>query len=142
MNHAVNTAEKVRGVPMVPGDPRANRAGRPKGSRNRLGEEFLRAMADDFEEHGAEAITQVRLERPQDYLKVIASILPKIISVKTDELEGLSDDELRLAYAREARKLIAFGIAVGAEIAPGDAQRDGEAASPVLQALQQTGPIP
>lgn len=92
--------------------------GRPKGSRNRLGEDFLKAMADDFEVHGAAAIQNVRETRPQDYLKVVASILPKIISVKSDELENQTDDELRAAYAREVRKLIAFGVAVGIEVAP------------------------
>lgn len=133
MNEPEVTVEKQHLFPPgVSGNPR----GRPKGARNRLGEDFLKAMAEDFEEHGAEAIQQVRRDRPQDYLKVIASILPKIISVKTDDLESLSDDELRLAYAREARKLIALGIAVGAEIAPGDAESDGAAQAPVLQAIQ------
>jgi hypothetical protein len=34
-----------------PGNP-----GRPKGSRNKLGEAFIQALAEDFERHGAEAI--------------------------------------------------------------------------------------
>jgi hypothetical protein len=54
-----------------------NPLGRPKGSRNRLGEDFLRALADDFAEHGSEAIEDVRINSPKDYLKVIASLLPK-----------------------------------------------------------------
>jgi hypothetical protein len=133
------TAPKERRVLGVPftggGDPRrAN--GRPKGARNRLGEDFLKAMAEDFEEHGKVAIAKVREDRPQDYLKVIASILPKIVSVKTDELEDQTDDELRAAYAREVRKLIAFGVAVGVEIGT-DADREA-AALPAgsVQALQ------
>ena len=66
--------------------------GRPKGSRNKLGEDFIRALHEDFEQHGVNAIVQVREERPQDYIKVIASLLPKEIKL-TDERE-LTDDEL------------------------------------------------
>jgi hypothetical protein len=69
-----------------------NPAGRPKGSRNKLGEDFIAALAADFEEHGTAAIVKVRADRPQDYLRVIASLLPKEISIK-DERE-LSDAEL------------------------------------------------
>jgi hypothetical protein len=35
------------------------------------------ALAGNFPVNGAETIAGVREERPQDYLKVIASILPK-----------------------------------------------------------------
>ena len=66
--------------------------GRPKGSRNRLGEEFIKALSDDFDANGVSAIARVREERPQDYLKVIASLLPKEIKL-SDERE-LSDEEL------------------------------------------------
>ena len=51
--------------------------GRPKGSRNKLGEDFLSALQQDFSEHGVAAITKVREDRPHEYLKVVASILPK-----------------------------------------------------------------
>lgn len=66
--------------------------GRPKGARNKLGEDFIKALADDFDANGPQTIARVREERPQDYLKVIASLLPKEIKL-TDERE-LSDDEL------------------------------------------------
>ena len=54
-----------------------NVAGRPKGSRNRVGEAFLEVLADDFEAHGREAVEQCRLNSPAVYIKVVASILPK-----------------------------------------------------------------
>jgi hypothetical protein len=74
---ADNTAQKQQiGRPFEPGES-GNPAGRPKGSRNKLSEEFLRALADDFETNGAAVIEQVRTERPHDYLKVCASVLPK-----------------------------------------------------------------
>jgi hypothetical protein len=71
-----------------------NRAGRPKGSRNKLGEDFLAALQADFSAHGVTAIETVRSERPHEYLKVIAGILPKELNVNTSRVEEMSDDEL------------------------------------------------
>lgn len=68
--------------------------GRPRGSRNKLGEAFLADMMADWEQHGAETIEQVREEKPDQYLKVVASILPKDLNVNINPLEELSDDEL------------------------------------------------
>jgi hypothetical protein len=72
-----------------------NPKGRPKGSRNALGEAFLEAMHDDFVANGVEAIVKVREEKPDQYLKVIASILPKDLNVNINNMDTLSDDELR-----------------------------------------------
>ena len=72
------------------GNPR----GRPKGNRNKLGEAFLADMQADWEEHGASVIAVVRAERPQDYLKVVASILPRDLNVNINPLEEATDDEL------------------------------------------------
>ncbi|MBN8968949.1 MAG: hypothetical protein J0G95_10865 [Rhizobiales bacterium] len=69
-----------------------NPAGRPKGSRNKLGEEFIAALHDDFQEHGVAAIQVVRAERPHEYLKVIAGILPRELKVTTES--DLTDEQL------------------------------------------------
>lgn len=79
-----------RFVPGVSGNP----AGKPKGARTKLGEMFLEAMRDDFEVHGVEAITKVREERPQDYLRVIASLMPKDLNLNINNLDAATDDEL------------------------------------------------
>jgi len=71
-----------------------NPVGRPKGSRNKLGEAFVEALQSDFNEHGAAAIVKVREEKPDAYLKVIASILPKDVNLNVTALDGLSDDDL------------------------------------------------
>lgn len=68
--------------------------GRPKGSRNKLGEDFLAALHADFQQHGAQVIETVRANKPDAYLKVIASILPQQVDVKVDPLEEMSDAEL------------------------------------------------
>ena len=68
--------------------------GRPKGARNKLGEAFIEALHEDFEEHGVAAIQAVRSEKPDQYLKVIASLLPKDVNLNVSNDMDLTDDEL------------------------------------------------
>ncbi|WP_181180178.1 DUF5681 domain-containing protein [Mesorhizobium sp. B2-1-3A] len=98
-DEAAPTAEKLPAhlrddLKFKPGQS-GNPNGRPKGSRNALGEAFLEAMHEDFKTHGAAVIAQVREEKPDQYLKVVASILPKDLNVNVNHLNELSDDELR-----------------------------------------------
>lgn len=72
-----------------PGNP-----GRPKGSRNKLGEAFIEALHDDFQANGVDAIVKVRTDKPDQYLKVIASILPKDINLNVNPMGDMTDDEL------------------------------------------------
>jgi len=65
--------------------------GRPKGSRHKLGAAFIEAMHDDFMKNGPAVIEAVRIEKPDQYLKVIASILPKEIDVGEQTLNALSE---------------------------------------------------
>jgi len=51
--------------------------GRPKGSRNRLGDAFIEALAADFDEHGVATIEKVRQRDPTAYVKIISGILPR-----------------------------------------------------------------
>lgn len=69
--------------------------GRPKGARAKLGEAFIEALKDDFEAHGVEAIEKTRTEKPDAYLKVIASLMPKDVNLNiTDDASEMTDDEL------------------------------------------------
>lgn len=77
------------GTPFKKGNP-----GRPKGARHKLGEAFLQDMLADWEKHGIAAIEKVRDTKPEQYLKVVASILPKDISVTVNEFEDATTDEL------------------------------------------------
>jgi hypothetical protein len=80
-------------TPFEPGKS-GNPKGRPKGARSKLGEAFLQAMVEDFEQHGMAAIVATREETPAVYVKVLASILPKEMNVTINEFEGMSDEEL------------------------------------------------
>lgn len=95
-----------------PGNP-----GKPKGSRHKLGEAFIQALHDDFAEHGPATIQKVRDEKPDAYVKVIASLLPKEFKIET--VSELTDEQLD-ARIRQLASLIEVGVA--------DASRGGEAA--------------
>jgi hypothetical protein len=54
-----------------------NPAGRPKGARGKLSEDFFKALAADFADNGAAAIEKMRIERPGDYAKMVAGLQTK-----------------------------------------------------------------
>ena len=100
-------------VPFKPGQS-GNPAGRPKGSRHKLGEAFIEAMQVDFDLHGSAVIEKVRTENPSQYLKVIASILPKELNVRSDSLSEMDEDELAAVLDGVRALLVAGAIdAVG-----------------------------
>jgi hypothetical protein len=129
---AENTvAERGAETRFKPGNP-----GRPKGSRNKLGEAFLEALHDDFQAHGAVAIAECREHKPDAYLKVIASILPKQAEIKIDNYEHMDDGQLRAALSAAIRDLATFGVDIGIGAGQGGGQTiEGEPARllPTLQ---------
>jgi hypothetical protein len=81
--------------------------GRMKGSRNRLNLAFVDALREEFEAHGADAIKICRLERPIEFLKIVASVLPKEIEFSSEtKLAELSDADLD-AFLEFARRKLA-----------------------------------
>ncbi|MDX1222707.1 hypothetical protein GOL85_13340 [Sinorhizobium medicae] len=72
-----------------PGNP-----GRPKGSRNKLGEQFINDLYEDWQTHGVVTLARVREEKPDQYLKVVASILPKDLNVNINSTDELTDEQL------------------------------------------------
>jgi len=67
--------------------------GRPRGARNRLSRSFLEELTKDFEANGAAAIQICRIETPQEYLRIIASTMPKLFEHETG-LAELDDETL------------------------------------------------
>ena len=89
-----NTVEKRSGWGCEETRFKTGNSGRPKGSRNKLGEAFLADMLEDWTEHGKVVIEAVRCEKPDQYLKVVASILPKDLNINVNNADEMSDDEL------------------------------------------------
>src|ERR1700730_10320285 len=77
-----------------------NAKGRPKGSRNQYGEAFVADLYADWQKHGPVTIIKVRETRPTDYLKLIASIVPKDVNMNVSPFEHMTDAELEALIAR------------------------------------------
>lgn len=58
------------------GNPR----GRPRGSRNLLGEQFIADLHEEWEKSGVEALKTVAQQDPTAFVKVVASVLPREIN--------------------------------------------------------------
>jgi hypothetical protein len=86
------------GRPFQPG--MAKLGGRTKGVKNRLSHAFLTALAEDFEQHGIEALRITRIERPAEYIKVVAGLMPKELEIMDSRLADLSDEELDVFIAK------------------------------------------
>ena len=67
----------VTGKPFQKGQS-GNPAGRPKGARSKLSEIFLATLANDFDEHGRQAIEALRTSDPKAYLQIIALVTAKV----------------------------------------------------------------
>jgi len=74
--------------------------GRVKGSRNRIAYKLIEALEKDFQEHGETAIKIARIERPVEYLRIIASVIPKEFEIVDGRLAELSDEELDVFIAK------------------------------------------
>jgi hypothetical protein len=80
--------------------------GRAKGVKNRLSHAFLTALVEDFEKHGEEAIKICRVEKPNEYLRVIAHLMPRELEISHNPIEVISDDEL-ITYIEHIRVQLA-----------------------------------
>jgi hypothetical protein len=74
---------------------RKKTGGRAKGARNKLSIAFLEAFAADFEENGTEVIKIVRVEKPHEYLKTAAYLMPKEFEITETHLMDIPDDAKR-----------------------------------------------
>jgi predicted transcriptional regulator len=87
-----------------------NPSGRPKGSRSKLTEDFLSVLQADFNEHGAEAVIKMREEDNTQYVKTIASLMPRDHNINVNEFDDLSLDELIRRANTQAANLQLLGL--------------------------------
>lgn len=96
---------RVIGRPFEKGNP-----GRPKGSRNKLSEDFFEALSADFAEHGVSAIKRMRDEDPSGYVSTVSRLMPKELKIER-KLDELSDSDLDSLIAAVSAAIADAGIA-------------------------------
>jgi hypothetical protein len=80
-----------------------NPKGRPKGSRNKLAEDFVADLHESWKTLGRAAITTVAWTDPSTYLRVVASLVPKDIeaTITNVHLERMTTRELEALLRAE-----------------------------------------
>jgi hypothetical protein len=68
--------------------------GRPRGGRSKLSEDFVTDLYENWKRNGPAAIQKMYKTAVVDYVKVVASILPKNVNVAVSLVEQMSDVEL------------------------------------------------
>jgi hypothetical protein len=91
-------SETTRFKPGQSGNP----AGRPRGSRNSLADAFLSDLKTEWDTFGSASIKTMREKSPTDFVKVVASVMPRVLEAK-GSFQETSDKELSdmLAVVRE-----------------------------------------
>ena len=73
----------ARGRPFQKGQV-SNPKGRPKGSRHKLSESFIKVLAEDFAKNGKRAVATVSRDDPAAYLKLVAGLVPKEVKAEVE----------------------------------------------------------
>ena len=86
---AETTAPKRPDTRFKPGNP-----GRPKGSKNKLTEDFIKSLANEWERRGDEAVQQLT---PKELVDAVGKLLPKDLNITHDDNLNEADILARLA---------------------------------------------
>ncbi len=102
------TKSQQRGlVPFKPGQS-GNPAGRPKGSRNKLTEDFLGDVLEAWKTSGKTAIAEMIADKPGDFVKMVAGLIPKDVNLNINDTSDMTDDELAQRVRELAAQLAPF----------------------------------
>ena len=83
-NNSLELVERGANGQLKPGSV-LNPKGRPKSARSKLSESFLVDLHDVFLEKGKAAIEEVCKDKPAEFLRVIAAVLPKQLEAEDDD---------------------------------------------------------
>lgn len=95
--------KRIIGRPFEPGNP-----GKPKGAKHKLQESFVKDVYAAWQERGAAAVNAMIDEKPGDFVKVVASLIPKETTLNINDHSELTDDELAERIRSLAAQLAPF----------------------------------
>ncbi len=87
--------------------------GRPKGSRNKLGEAFIQDMYEAWQTSGADVLTKVINTDPATFLRSMVAILPKELDVNVNRYDTMTDEQLKSQFLAALREARALGLDLG-----------------------------
>lgn len=93
--------------------------GRPKGSRNKLGEAFIQDMYEAWQTSGKSVMAKVIEEDPATFLRAMVQILPKELDVTVSKYETMTDEQLKQQFIAALREAGTLGIDISPGNAPG-----------------------
>ena len=96
-------AKRVVGRPFEAGNP-----GKPKGARHKLQEDFVKDVLAAWQTAGQTAITSMIADKPGDFVKMVASLIPKDVNLNVTNVDDLTDGELAERIANLAAQLAPF----------------------------------
>jgi Family of unknown function (DUF5681) len=82
-----------------------NPSGRPKGSRNKLAEDFLTDAYQQWQQHGSKALETMATSEPAKFCQMVANLLPKE-TVLPDERVQISEIKLVIIDAAQPQARI------------------------------------
>jgi hypothetical protein len=97
-----------------------NPKGREKGSRNKLGEQFIQDLFEFWQEHGPVALRYAATKDPAGVVRTVASLLPKEVTIRSP-VDSMTDEQL-LERIRALGSELGFGELFGTA-----AESDGQA---------------
>jgi len=121
-----NTDAKQKPWLFQPGQS-GNPAGKPKGAKHRLQEDFVKDVQAAWETSGPAAIDAMIADKPGDFVKMVASLMPKEATLTINDHSELTDAELAdrvRALAAQLAPFLADGTGAASTI---DASEAGKA---------------
>ncbi|MEI3852105.1 MULTISPECIES: hypothetical protein [Ensifer] len=111
-----------RFLPRAGGNGPSIRPRARKAVRSKLGELFLEDMLSAWEARGAAAIHALIEKNPHDFLKAVAALMPKDVTINANQIGEMTDEQLLDRIRKLDQTIRPFLAAQGADGA-GDGDR-------------------